>query len=94
MGKQQTSTARTSRSTVKADTPKADTKLVDSLEVPEWLRDSELDVSSRELMQVDMRQALEARLGSIFTLRDGVVRTQDGRRFELVVHADRIDVME
>lgn len=73
---------KVARKVVKAEN---EPELVFSVEIPGWLRDSAIDTRSTAQFQADMRQTIEARLGCLFSLKDGVMTTADGRLLKLVV---------
>lgn len=61
-----------------------------SLPIPDFLLDAAIPLN--EQCPADIRMALQAELGCVVTLRDGVVRAADGRIFRAVVGDGVIEV--
>jgi hypothetical protein len=79
---------RATRTAVKPDVPPPPRELAFAIPVPKWLQSSEINLTDKTLLGADLKQALESQLGCLFALKDGEVRTADGRRMELRLSED------
>lgn len=69
-------------------------ELLFALPIPAWLRTSAIPVDSLATFPSDVRCAVEARLGCLFTLKDGNLTTADGRLLRVEIEGDECKVFE
>lgn len=61
--------------------------------LPHWMLGCAIDISTAEAFPADIKARVQAELGCRFAMTAGAMVADDGRRFQLVLHADRVELL-